>query len=72
MSMGSGLIMEIPRKKKINGRSSTEAKIMGADNAFPQFPWPRYFIGGQGYAVEDPKYHQDNMSAMIMENNGKD
>ena len=29
MSMGSGLIMELSRKQKINGRSSTEAEIVG-------------------------------------------
>ena len=32
MFIGSGLIMEISWKKKINGRSSTEAEIVGADD----------------------------------------
>ena len=32
----------------------------------------RYFIEGQGYAVEKLDFHQDNMSAMLMENNGKE
>ena len=36
MSMGLISIMELSRKKKINGRISTEAKIVGGDNAFPQ------------------------------------
>ena len=36
MFMGSVLIMEISWKKKINGRSSTEAEIVGADSALPQ------------------------------------
>ena len=36
MFMGSVLIMEISWKKKINGRSSTEAEIVGADDALPQ------------------------------------
>ena len=35
MFMGSVLIMEISWKKMINGRSSTEAEIVGADNALP-------------------------------------
>ena len=34
--MGSGLIMDILWKKKINGRSSTEAEIVGSDDALPQ------------------------------------
>ena len=36
MFMGSVLIMEISWKKKINGRTSTEAEIVGAGNALPQ------------------------------------
>ena len=35
MSMGSGSIMELSQKQKINGRISTEVKIVGADDAFP-------------------------------------
>ena len=34
--MGSGLIMDILWKKKINGRRSTEAEIVGSDDALPQ------------------------------------
>ena len=36
MSLGSGLTMEISRKKKINGRISTETEIVGEENALPQ------------------------------------
>ena len=36
MFMGSGLIMEISRKKKIKRRSLTEAEIVRADNALPK------------------------------------
>ena len=47
-------------------------KILGAYNAFPQFLWSGYFIKGQGYAVDYLEFHQDNMSSMLMENNGKE
>ena len=65
-SMGSGSIMELSRKQKINGRSSTEAKIMGVDEALLQCLWSIYFIDEQLYAVEELKYHQDTVSAMLM------
>ena len=64
--------MEISRKQKINGRGSTECEIVGADDALPQCLWSRYFIKGQGYAMEELEFHQDNMSAMLMEKNGKE
>ena len=50
--MGSGLIMEILRKKKLIQRRSTEANIVVADNVLPQCLWLIFFIEGHGYAVE--------------------
>ena len=70
MSMGSGSTMYIPRKKKINGRISTDAEIVGEDNALPQCLWYIQFIEGQGYAVEELDFHQDNMSDILMEKIG--
>ena len=71
MSMGLGSIMELLRKKQIDGRSSTEANIVGADNALPQCLWLRYFIEVQRYAVEELEFHQDNINAMLTKKNGK-
>ena len=71
MSMVFGLIMEISRKQKINGKSSTKFKIVGEDKALSQFLWSRNFIEGQGYEVEDLDFLQDNMRTMLMENNSK-
>ena len=48
-----------------------ESEIVGADDSFPQCLWYRYFIEVRGYKVEELKFLQDNMSAMIMDNNGK-
>ena len=45
---------------------------MGADDAFPQCLWLLYFIERQGHAMEELDIYQDNMSAMLMENNGKE
>ena len=71
MSMGSGSIMELLQKQKINWRSSTEAEIVGVDYDLQQYLWSEYFIEVQGYAVEEIKFHQDNMSDMLVENYGK-
>ena len=57
---------------KINGRRSTESEIVGADDALPQCLWSIYFIEGWVYALEEIKSRQDNMSAVLMENSGKD
>ena len=48
-----------------------ESDIVGSDYALPQWLWLRYFIEGQGCAVEDLEFHRDNMSAMLMEKKGK-
>ena len=70
--MGSGSILKVSWKQKIVGRISTESRIVGADDALPQCLWSRYFIEGHGYTVEEIKFIQDNMSAMLMEKNGKE
>ena len=70
MYMGSGSIMEL--KQKINGRILMEYEIVWADYTLPQCLWSRWFIEGHVYVVEDIELHQYNMSAMLMENNGKE
>ena len=45
---------------------------MGANNALPKCLWSLYFIEGQGHTVEELNFHQDNMGATLMENNGKE
>ena len=62
MSMGSGSITSISRKQKINTRSSTEAELIGIDDALPQILWTRYFVEAQGYEVSELMIFQDNMS----------
>ena len=34
----------------------------------PAFLWPRYFIGAQGFKVEEAVMYQDNLSAMLLDN----
>ena len=69
--MGSGAITSFSRKQKINGKSSTEAELIGVDDALPQILLTRYFMESQGYTVKDNILYQDNKSAMLLEQNGK-
>ena len=64
--------MEQLWKQNIYIRSSTESNIVGADDALPEGLWLRYFIEGQGYAVEELQFHQYNKSDIFIENNWKE
>jgi len=72
MSLGKGCVTSATRKQKINTRSSTEAELVGVDDLMPQMLWTRYFIEEQGFAVEECVLNQDNLSAMLLEKNGKE
>jgi hypothetical protein len=41
------------------------------DDASPQMLWTRYFIEEQGYGVQASILNQDNLSAILLEKNGK-
>jgi hypothetical protein len=71
MSMGKGSIYASSLRQKLNTRSSTEAELVGADDAMGMILWTRLFLDGQGYKVQDTKLYQDNQSAMLLEKNGK-
>ena len=74
MSMGKdgcGSIISISKKQKLNTKSSTEAELIGADDAMPQMLWTRYFLEAQGYGIDENILYQDNMSAMLLEKNRK-
>ena len=44
---------------------------MGSDDTMPQIQWTGYFLEAQGYGIGENILYQDNMSAMLLENNGK-
>ena len=70
MVMGSGGIISMSRKQKLNTRSSTEAELVGADDAVTMILWTRLFLEEQGYQVEKNILYQDNKSAILLETNG--
>ena len=74
MSMGKdgrGSIISISKKQKLNTKSSTEAELIGADDKMSQMLWTGYFLEAQGYGIDENILYQDNMSAMLLENNRK-
>jgi len=70
MSMGRGAIHSMARKQRLNTTSSTEAEVVGADDAMPQITWTRYFLEEQGVKISRNILLQDNQSAMLLEKNG--
>ena len=69
--MGSGSIINMSRKQKLNTRSSTEAELVGADDASTMILWTRLFMEAQGYEVKDNILYQDNKSTILLLENGK-
>jgi len=71
MSMGGGCPISMSSKQKINTRSSTEAELVGVNDAMALILWTRNFLIAQGYSVTDNVVFQDNKSAILLENNGR-
>ena len=70
-TMGHGSIYSNSLKQKLVARSSTEAELIGVHDILPQILWTRNFLMSQGYPVQKNVVYQDNMSAMLLENNGR-
>ena len=72
MSLGNGAISSMSRKQKLNTKSSTEAELEGVDDASAQILWTNYFIQSQGYVIDETELFQDNLSATLLEINGRE
>ena len=71
MFLGGGAVSSYSSKLKLNMRSSTESKLVSADMYMPEMLWSLYFLRAQGYKVENVELYQDNISAQMLEINGK-
>ena len=71
MTMGKGSIQLMSKKQRMNTRSSTKAELIAADDTSSMILWSRLFLEAQGYEVKQNILFQDNKSAMLLENNGK-
>ena len=69
--MGKGSILNVSTKQKLVTRSSTEAELVAVNDIMPQLLWTRYFLEEQGYGVKTSQLYQDNLSAILLEKNGK-
>lgn len=70
MTMGTGTMQAQSRKQKLNSRSSTEAELIGVDDAITQVLWTKQFMEAQGYPIEKNILYQDNKSSILLETNG--
>src|SRR5210317_1889419 len=71
MTMGGGVMQTLTRKQKLNSRSSTEAELIGVDDAITQVLWTKLFMEAQGYPIEKNILYQDNKSSILLETNGR-
>ena len=71
MTMGDGAMLVKSSKQKLNSRSSTEAELIGVDDAMTMILWTKLFMEAQGYAIEENILYQDNKSAILLEKNGR-
>ena len=58
-------------KAEVNAKRSTEAELIGVEDALPQVIWMSYFCEVQCFTILTNMIMQDNMSAMKLKNNGK-
>ena len=71
MSMGLGLIHAKRSKQRLNGKSSTEAELVGNSDYLPYNIWLIMFMSMKGYAVKNNVLYQDNQSTILMLKNGR-
>ena len=71
MTLGKGNVTSFSIKQKIQGKSSTEDKLVVSDDAVSKSLWTKYFLGYQRYTSEENIMYQDKKSAILLEKNGK-
>jgi hypothetical protein len=71
LTLGKGAAYTTSKGQKINTRSSTESELVGVYDVLPQVLWTQYFLEAQGYGVKDCVIYQDNMSTILLAENGK-
>ena len=70
MSMGFRALMSMSRGQKINVKSSTEAELIGLDDALGGILWGKYFLEAQGYHINHNIVHQENKLTILLTTNG--
>lgn len=70
-SFGTGVVNTKSTKQKLNTKSSTESELVGVSEYLPHCIWFLYFLEQQGYPLDKNVIFQDNVSAIRMEQNGR-
>jgi len=60
MSFGQGMTLSYSWKQKINTKRSTEAELVGVDDALGYILWDCYFMIEQGYDMEPSLLYQNH------------
>ena len=71
MSLGLGTEHQKSSKQKLNMKSSTEAKLVGASDYVPYNVWMKNFLCDKGYKLTKNILFQDNESTAKMRKNGR-
>ena len=71
MSMGKGSVFSGSWKQKMVTRSSTESEVVGVHDVLPQILWTKMFLEAQGFSIAANVLYQDNLSAILLEKNGR-
>ncbi len=71
MSFSQGMAMSYSWKQKLMTKSSTKSELVGVDGSLGYILWARYFMKEQGYDMDPSRLYQNNMSAILLEKNGK-
>jgi hypothetical protein len=71
VSFGRGAVMCKSAKQKLNTKSSTESELVGASDYLPYPIWGKKFLEGQGYALKENIFYQDNKSTIQFAKNGR-
>ena len=79
LTLGHGSVLSISAKQKINTKSSTDAELVGVDNAMTFVMWMKHFFESQVRSINvnsplkplgsDITIEQDNTSAIQLERN---
>jgi len=71
MTLGKGATYTGSCQQKLNTKSSTEAKLVAVDDVMGHVLWTRHFLSAQGVKVPTMTIYQDNMSTIVLAENGR-
>jgi hypothetical protein len=71
VSFGREVIMSKSWKQKLNTKSSTEAKLVGASDYLPYPIYGKKFLEAQSHILKENVFYQDNQSTIRFEKNGR-